>query len=51
MIGFLRGGMWRALGCAVRRRQDGVVDGVTAFRAPPPSVVQSALTAHIVLQA
>jgi len=43
VISFLLGGMWRALGCAVRRRQDGVVDGVTAFRAPPPSVSGTAL--------
>jgi len=43
VIGFLRGGMWRALGCALRRRQDGVVEGVTAFRSPPPSVTSTAL--------
>jgi len=41
--GFLLGGMWRSLGCAVRRRQDGVVEGVTAFRTPPPSVGSTVL--------
>ncbi len=38
MVRFATRGMWRALACALRRRQDGVGPGVLAFRTPPPRV-------------
>lgn len=43
MMTFLLTGMWRALLCAVQRRQDGVAGDVLAFRSPPPSPTVTAV--------